>query len=127
MGFPEDLAIVEQSLGYSLHLVVFLLRFCAVLLLVVEGLDEWLKFHDLDHVEILQILSKDRVHVLPARLVAIGGSLGWTMTANRYQSLQFLLNAKLRDVFLEAHEGIGYFSLDEVYLSVLVHGLEEIE
>lgn len=90
------------------------------MLLVVEGLNEWLELHDLDHVEVLQVLSEDRVHVLPAWLVAVGGSLGRTMTVHRYQGLQFLLNAEFRNVLFEAHESIRDFCLDEVHLCILV-------
>lgn len=70
MGFPEDFTIVKESLCYSLHFVVLLLRTCAILL-VIEGLNQRLKFHNLYHVQILQILSKDRIHVLSTWLLSI--------------------------------------------------------
>lgn len=55
------ISLAEEALCYSLHLSVLLLRSQAIRL-VVEGLDKGMELKQFCHVQLLHILSKDRVH-----------------------------------------------------------------
>jgi len=107
--------LAKKSLSHSLHFVLclFFLMTSAVLL-VVEGFDQRLQLHYLDHVHLLQIFSENGIRCVSGgnwnqrRGGRVRWSRNWWMVIV-HQFLQFLLNGKLSDIVLEPRESSNHF------------------